>query len=841
MSKLNLSQVPNGVSNTVTNINFGKIEKELNENVLKRRTEAGEDNTVHTDIDMNSNRIYNLPKPESEHEPLRRKDVLDAISATEDAREAANKANEAADRADSSVDKMEEDFQDFLLSSGYQDLGDYEAGLEITARNQIFRKDGELYRAGAVLEFPYTTTGDWSTEGDLFVSVGDAALRQDLANPDKGAAMVARGVVVLNGIKGLAALSADQRKTDQVYQVTGFYADTSIGGGTYRWNPSLPKSTHNGGTIIDPERAAAWSGLPADLVTLFQSGEGSGCFELTSRADVFTFGASDTHDSAKAVEQASKFLKEVRNDGRVLLQSEARIHSCWLTGAGEYLCDVDGPTLVAVEDGVYLHGLTINGMGIPRADGLASGFSSDGNDNIGVDQCHFVGFKCADVPDPELPKIAAVHINEADNVRITNNRVDGGGFRGLYVRMFKDAVITGNIVSDCENTGIQVYGERDGTLVSDRCVIANNIVHNIRSKNSGIDGAIHCYTSVRKLTVTGNVVENFDGRGIDMDTTSQCIIANNVVTVSPVSWDNPRYPISGAIRINRRAGWWSISPDGAIITGNSVFIKDGANIKDVIRVLGDSTGPIISNNNLTTEEGITLVGAAPEYIRVTSSSMPLISGNRIVHRASSHPESVNAILVDIANIGPADGAQISNNTITSTGRQIYIVLKDIQGAIEMIGNTLEKCSLQMERPLLDRCIVKSNTFVDHLYAIFTNRSPEGFFEISGNTFARAAGSGVEIAGGTLPEDNRVAIITRNVFCANDTGGPNNYQIRARLPCTISHNTFIKDGMSASNTTGDIRVQDGCIIHSNDFTRSLGTIKQDGTGNQILDNITLTSE
>lgn len=187
MSKLLLSEVPNGISNTVTNTNFGKIEKELNDNTLKRRTEVGEDNTVHTDIDMNSNRIYNLPKPESEHEPLRRKDVLDAISATEDARDAANKANEAVDR----VDNMEEDFQNFLLNSGYQDLGDYEAGLEITARNQIFRKDGELYRAGAALELPYTTTGDWSTERDLFVSVGDAALRQELSDPAAGAQLVA--------------------------------------------------------------------------------------------------------------------------------------------------------------------------------------------------------------------------------------------------------------------------------------------------------------------------------------------------------------------------------------------------------------------------------------------------------------------------------------------------------------------------------------------------------------------------------------------------------------------------------------------------------------------------
>src|SRR5690625_726534 len=39
---------------------------------------------------------------------------------------------------------MEQDFQDFLINSGYQNIGDYGAGLEITARNQIFWRDGEL-------------------------------------------------------------------------------------------------------------------------------------------------------------------------------------------------------------------------------------------------------------------------------------------------------------------------------------------------------------------------------------------------------------------------------------------------------------------------------------------------------------------------------------------------------------------------------------------------------------------------------------------------------------------------------------------------------------------------
>lgn len=76
---------------------------------------------------------------------------------------------------------MECDFQRFLINSGYQDMGDYVAGLELTARNQMFHKDGELYRASAARDLPYTLTGNWAQEKDLFVGMGDQVLRQQLS------------------------------------------------------------------------------------------------------------------------------------------------------------------------------------------------------------------------------------------------------------------------------------------------------------------------------------------------------------------------------------------------------------------------------------------------------------------------------------------------------------------------------------------------------------------------------------------------------------------------------------------------------------------------------------
>lgn len=67
---------------------------------------------------------------------------------------------------------FEADFQSFLIASGYQDLGDYAAGIDVTARNQVFNRLGNLYRAGPDLVLPYTTTGDWGVEGPSFVLVG---------------------------------------------------------------------------------------------------------------------------------------------------------------------------------------------------------------------------------------------------------------------------------------------------------------------------------------------------------------------------------------------------------------------------------------------------------------------------------------------------------------------------------------------------------------------------------------------------------------------------------------------------------------------------------------------
>ncbi|VGD81102.1 Uncharacterised protein [Klebsiella pneumoniae] len=83
-------------------------------------------------------------------------------------------------------------FNAFIQNSGYEVIGDYTDGpLTLTEYNQLIRYNNELYKLTASTEIPFTTAGNtdesWtSTDAAYFVSVGDAALRQNLGSDEEG-------------------------------------------------------------------------------------------------------------------------------------------------------------------------------------------------------------------------------------------------------------------------------------------------------------------------------------------------------------------------------------------------------------------------------------------------------------------------------------------------------------------------------------------------------------------------------------------------------------------------------------------------------------------------------
>lgn len=108
-------------------------------------------------------------------------------------------------------------FDNFIQSSGYKVIGDYTDGpLNITEYNQLIRYQNEFYKLTAATTLPFTTTGNdaasWANDSLHLVSVGDAALRQELASPG-GLALVGPGVIT----RGLDKFSVLQGRSGEQF------------------------------------------------------------------------------------------------------------------------------------------------------------------------------------------------------------------------------------------------------------------------------------------------------------------------------------------------------------------------------------------------------------------------------------------------------------------------------------------------------------------------------------------------------------------------------------------------------------------------------------------------
>lgn len=82
-------------------------------------------------------------------------------------------------------------FEQFLLSSGYVFLGDYEDGpFQFSARNQYIRYDNQYYRLNATTDVGFTTTGtngaSFANDINHFVLMDGDTIRQDLGSSEEG-------------------------------------------------------------------------------------------------------------------------------------------------------------------------------------------------------------------------------------------------------------------------------------------------------------------------------------------------------------------------------------------------------------------------------------------------------------------------------------------------------------------------------------------------------------------------------------------------------------------------------------------------------------------------------
>lgn len=110
----------------------------------------------------------------------------------------------------------------------------------------------------------------------------------------------------VNSLKSLVAYTP-ALVDGQKFDVTGFYANTKVGGGLFIWDASRPKTEHNGGTVIAPEALTAWDGSALNLSQLLNwTGTGSGCWIRTVDAYIHAswFGLTAGYSFCKPVQKA---------------------------------------------------------------------------------------------------------------------------------------------------------------------------------------------------------------------------------------------------------------------------------------------------------------------------------------------------------------------------------------------------------------------------------------------------------------------------------------------------------------------------------------------------------
>ena len=147
-------------------------------------------------------------------------------------------------------------FEQFLLSSGYVFLGDYEDGpFQFSARNQYIRYDNQYYRLNAATDVGFTTTGTDATSfaNDVthFVLMDGDTLRQNLSSGE-GFKWVGQA----DTLDALRAIEPDVDK--QSILVRRHNTATTVGGGEFYYDASDTTTEDNSCTVVVTVGGARW-------------------------------------------------------------------------------------------------------------------------------------------------------------------------------------------------------------------------------------------------------------------------------------------------------------------------------------------------------------------------------------------------------------------------------------------------------------------------------------------------------------------------------------------------------------------------------------------------------
>lgn len=548
---------------------------------------------------------------------------------------------------------IEQDARTSLEQTGYIYTTplNYVAGIVITLPNQIFNKDGEYYKIAPGVALPYTTTGVWASEQNNFRSVGDAALRSNLASSvtSLGISLVKGGKRVVDTIAAMRALPS---AINPVVETLGYSAAGDGGGAsTYRFVGG-DTTTDDGFSVIAPtdnagryfldakvsmdirqcgvrplgetgpdtapqlQKAATW--CAANSVQLVFSGVCRllSAFEVPSNADWYGATGSKLYfDPAMAVGPSIGGLARAMygsNKSNIRWQG-MEFYSANISLTKSLTICMDTPTGFKVRDcnfhnfgnsTYYAQGLVIFGGTDVRL------HDSKFNDNSGD---------------------GAAISNGTTEYTIDGNQFMRNGDWGLALVIgCNDGTVTNNTIATNVSTGTGTDRCQNVSFIGNTC-IGNE--HGIRIAEFAISAEKN-----KGINIIGNNVSNSNVAGISIEGSAANFAMYNV------SGNTVNGTVSQGIRV--------VDADGGTITNNTIYSSGLEGILFLANTTGRVTGDAVVSGNtiIGCTRGIRQVAGAGTTGKIT------IGANQIV---SATVEPMNVISADYIDMSPTNYMTLS--------------------------------------------------------------------------------------------------------------------------------------------------------------------------------------
>jgi parallel beta-helix repeat protein len=439
-----------------------------------------------------------------------------------------------------------------------------------------------------------------------------------------GNTLIKQGEVLATTVNTVADLASAEHKAGSI-QLLGFHTKGDGGGGVFFWDATKDKSEHNGGTIIDPDKAglvANWASTQALYFTPEVTGQGCWVREYSGAVNVKWFGAigDGTADDTVAIQKAISIRGIIHLPRAVFRVAGLEISSLddfELSGEAELrlLDNANTPVIKLVNcTNFTIEGLSFNG--------------------------------------------------NKDNQTYDGNRNNFAGVSIIGTSTFNYKVVGNRVHNNLAGASILVITHGSSAATNDKGYIANNWIYNAGTALILSDGM---FINSSYTTIENNHITNVSDYGIAADYAEKLTIKNNKI-------------------INSLVGIGVLGADDWVVEGNVV---DTSGIGVAVTLSGNSAiEPYLSRKVLITNNRLLNIVKAPSgtpngdaiFIDPSAEQIQII-GNYIETafrgigcNAPNVVVSLNYIKdVTIVHLFCSGaGSVVTNNTLEGSGAGLYV-------------------------------------------------------------------------------------------------------------------------------------------------------------------------